>query len=181
MTAAYLKSLELGLTGTDTQIVNTLQTLSASNIRASDAVDWLLEGAYWQEGPNGMTGSLVTPYEASSGNTRKRFDDAWVLLYSAKASMLFTTQALHAGRFWFLISQIPGVNSTIRNSFYALGGGRPFAALTEIEFDAQRTAYNAELALEASKGPLRTAAADRYNTFVAALDAWDGSGQPPEL
>lgn len=181
MTAAYLKALELNLTGTDTQIVNVLQTLSAGNIRASDAVNWLLEGAYWQEGPSGMTGSLVTPYNASTGINRKRFDDSWVLLYSAKASTLITSQPLHAARFWYVINQIPGINGTIRNSFYALGGGRPFATLTEVEFDAQRTAYVTAQTLEASKGPLRTAAADRYNTFIDTLDTWDGSGQPPVL
>jgi hypothetical protein len=178
---AYLKSLELGLTGTDTAIVNDLQVITASNIKASDAVEWLREGGYWQEGPGGMSGTLVTAYNASVAANRKRFDDVWGLLYSAKADVLITSRPLQASRVWFVIAQIPGITGAIRNSFYALGGGRPFATLTDAEFAAQRTAYLAAQALDDSKAPLRQAAVDRYNTFINALDAWDGSGQAPVL
>lgn len=44
------------------------------------------------------------------------------------------------------------------------------------------TADDVRLALfEDSKASLIQAAADRYNSFVAAVNAWDGSGQEPVL
>ena len=40
---AYEKALQLGLVGTDTQIVNQLTPLTVSNISARDAVEWLAD------------------------------------------------------------------------------------------------------------------------------------------
>lgn len=39
----------------------------------------------------------------------------------------------------------------------------------------------AEIELEATKQSLISAGADRWNTFVSAVDAWDGSGNAPVL
>jgi len=41
---SYAKSLELGLTGTDAEIVAALSQLTVTDIKSTDAVDWLSEG-----------------------------------------------------------------------------------------------------------------------------------------
>lgn len=177
----YRKAIQLGLTGTDAAIVANLKTLTLRDIDASEAADWLREGGYWQEGPSGMTGTLVAPYTASTGNNRKRFDDCWGYLYSTSANRLITTNIIQSVRVNFLITQIPGLNGTIRDSFYSLGGGRPYATITEQEFADQRTAALAEDALAATKQTLEDAAVDRLQAFREALSSWNGSREAPVL
>jgi len=161
---SYAKSLELGLTGTDAQIVNNLQTLTLTDIKSTDAVDWLSENGHWQEGPTGMTGTLAPVYTASTGVNRKKFDDCWIWLYSQSASKLLTTRPSQASRVWFLISQIPSVTTPIRDSFYDLGGGRPYKTLTDAGFATSRTDY---LALQAAA----VIAADLASDWAAAQNA----------
>lgn len=171
---AYEKALSLGLTGTDTQIVNQLTPLTQSNITARDAVEWLTEGGYWQEGPAGMTGTLVAPYDASSGAARKKFDDCWNWLFSTSANVLKTTQVSQADRVLFLINQIPSVTAGIRNSFFALGGGRPYKDDTTITYDEQRTAAQAVIDEQAAITLMETRWANVLNGGVnAALAARD--------
>jgi len=181
MTAAYRKAIELRLLGTDLEITNNLKVLTAENIDYKKAVEWLREGGYWQEGPTGMAGTLVAIYAASSGDYRKRFDDCWGYLYSVSANELITTEVFQGNRINFLINQIPGVTGAVLDSFYTLGGGRPFALLTETEYALQRTSVVTEDALSATKEQMREEASTRYNLHIDAIDRYDGSGSVPTL
>jgi hypothetical protein len=165
--SAYRKAIELGLTGTDTQIVNDLQSLTAYNIPAKDAVEWLREGGYWQEMPGGMTGTLQPIYTASTGTARKRLDDVWAWLFAFGADKLVTTRPSQAGRVLFMINQIPSLTGAVKDTFFAIGGGRPWKTLTVQEFDTSRIQALAEDAVAAAEAVLR---ARRINAAALAQE-----------
>jgi hypothetical protein len=115
-----------------------------------------------------MTGTLVAVYNASAGAARKKFDDCWVWLYSASATTLKTTRVSQADRVLFLINQIPSVTAGIRNSFYALGGGRPYKDDNSTTYDAQRTQYEADAAVAALAADLAADWAAVQNQHINA-------------
>ena len=166
MPNAYEKALQLGLTGTDAQIVSELQSLTLNDIKSVDAADWLQENSHWQQGPSGMVGSLVSPYNASTGANRKKFDDVWGWIYVVGSSKLKTTIVSPANRTLFVINQIPSITANIRNSFYDLGGGRPYKDDTTTTYDAQRTAYNAAVAAAALAADLAADWATAQNANI---------------
>ena len=121
-----------------------------------------------------MTGTLVAPYEASSGAARKKFDDCWNWLFSTSANVLKTTQVRQADRVLFLINQIPSVTAGIRNSFFALGGDRPYKSDDATTFAAQRDAANAVIADQAATDLMNQQWATVLNGGInAALAARD--------
>jgi len=115
-----------------------------------------------------MTGTLATVYTASTGLGRKKFDDCWNWLYSQSANFLRTTKASQASRVQFLINQIPSIGNPVKDTFYALGGGRPYKTLTEAEFAASRTQYLADAAIKATADELAADWAAAQNAHINA-------------
>ncbi len=92
-----------------------------------------------------------------------------------------TTESIHAAPFWQLylaFGDQPNMPSKADfEAIAALGGGWLFSNLTVEQYEADKQ----QIELVESKRQLISVAATRYNEFVSAVDAWDGSGDSPIL
>lgn len=174
----YEKALALNLTGSDSEIVAKLQTLTSGPIPIANVLQWFDEQNLAELDPidNAWVGSLVdvvknpqTPAPLVAG-LRKLF----VHLAKRTSQTVDTTDLTFAVEVWTLLGyliQMGVVTTSQRDSFYLLDGGRPFKDLTDVEFAAQRAEYEtmqAQQALAQEWGSLQNT--EDINAAVGAGD-----------
>ena len=171
--SAYEKAQQLGLTGTDAEIVAVLQTLTVSNIRVDFVRIWLRENLLWfRTGPTTMGGAIQVVLESpqTPAETKQQLGLFWSAVFGDGAQNLLTTVPTWAG----LVSQIiQGLTqaapdaAALVDSFYALDGGRPWKDLTVEQYSAQKAEHEAAAKLK-----------DWKERFDAALNTMHTSEQP---
>lgn len=168
---AYEKATQLGLIGTDQEILNQMSAMTDTNITRDALVQWLQDNAYWEETPTGMIGDLVAGYTASTGGLRKKFDRVWRWLYKRLDSdVLRTTHPVQSGDVLAVINRISTISNGIRNQYFALGGGATYRATTEVEFAAQRTAAQTAVANQLLRTTKQASLAEANDTCIHLID-----------
>jgi hypothetical protein len=139
----YEKSVALNLTGTDAEIVAILKTLAVGDIRVDAVRTWMREHMIWYRGSDGlMKGSLATAYATALTGQQVSLDYLHATVWGDSATVLRTTDPFWAPQVADLVglvaALVPAVAALV-DEFYDLDGGRPYLALTAVEFAAQRT------------------------------------------
>ena len=132
----------LGLTGTDSEIVAVLQTLTAGKIDPTDVRRWLRENGLWYRRPDGsMGGTLQAVYAAATAQQKAGLDQFFAAVFGDSAVSLRTTEPVYAGQVWQIVQMIASLSpeaAGLVDSFYALDGGRPFKDLTTEAYAAAK-------------------------------------------
>ena len=140
---SYDKAQSLGLTGTDAEQVAILQTLASTNIPTQDVRVWFRETRLWMERPGGqMWGTLETAAASATPEQRQQLDYLFDVVFGGSSETIRVTEPTPAGETWAVVQTIVALvpdSSGSVDSFYALGGGRPFASLTVDQFAADRS------------------------------------------
>ena len=140
---SYDKAQDLSLTGTDAEQVAILQTLASTNIPTQDVRVWFRETRLWMERPGGqMWGTLETAAASATPEQRQQLDYLFDVVFGGSSEMIRVTEPTPAAETWAVVQTIVALvpdSSGSVDSFYALGGGRPFAALTADQFAADRS------------------------------------------
>jgi hypothetical protein len=140
---AFETAQALQITGTDSEVVSTLQTLSSSDITADSVREWLRRNSLLAWDGSAWFGTLQDMILAGT-----LAPDLVIGIRNLKALMLggqklATTDPTTAVTVWAVVSGIAalvgGDQSATIDSFYALDGGRPFKALTVTEYQSQRS------------------------------------------
>lgn len=175
----------LGLTGTDAEIVATLQTLSRSNIAASSVRRWLRQDrdpallAYDGSAWFGTLQDMLQAGQLSTGMQAGLRDLKALML--EEGGDLRTTQPGPAGRVYAVVTGIAqilgGDQSETIDSFYRLDGGRPFKDLTAEQFaqqkaDATRTSAADAWAANALNETIQPAMSDPARTVETVKAAF---------
>lgn len=138
----YEKAQSLGLTGTDAEQVAILQTLTSGNIPTQDVRVWFRENRLWMEKPGGqMWGTLETASASATPEQRQQLDYLFDVVFGGSSELIRSSEPTPAGETWAVVQTIVALvpdSSDSVDSFYALGGGRPYKDLTETEFASQR-------------------------------------------
>jgi hypothetical protein len=173
--SAYAKSLQLALTGTDTEKVAVLQVLTVSDISVKSVRTWFREQNLWLErSTGGMMGPLQVAYEAASQQAKDGLDYLYDTVFAGSAEYLRTTSPVWAPQVKALVDLVVALSpqtSGLVDSFYALDGGRPWKDLTVEQFAVSRVAYETaqtQAALSAEWASLQNEGG--INTAVAAGD-----------
>lgn len=174
----YEKSVALSLTGTDTEKVAILQTLTVSNISVDAVRVWLRENQLWfRSSPTTMGGAIQDVIESQStpDETKQQLGIFWSAVFGDGAQNLLTTVPTWAGLVWQIIhglTQAAPDAAALVDSFYALDGGRPYKDLTVDQFAAQRTAAETEAATIAARNAL-TASFHAYLNAIGTSEQAD--------
>ena len=140
---SYDKAQSLGLTGTDSEQVAILQTLASTNIPTQDVRVWFRENRLWMQKPGDqMWGTLEDASVSATSEQRQQLDYLFDAVFGGSSEMIRTSEPIPAGETWAVVQTIVALvpdSSASVDSFYGLGGGRPFAALTVDEFAADRS------------------------------------------
>lgn len=140
---SYDKAQDLGLAGTDAEQVAILQTLASTNIPTQDVRVWFRETRLWMERPGGqMWGTLETAAASATPEQRQQLDYLFDVVFGGSSNNIRVTEPTPAGETWAVVQTIVALvpdSSGSVDSFYALGGGRPFASLTVDQFAADRS------------------------------------------
>lgn len=194
---SYDKAQSLGLTGTDSEQVAILQTLANSNIPTQDVRVWFRENRLWMERPGGqMWGTLETAAASATPEQRQQLDYLFDVVFGGSSNNIRVTEPTPAGETWAVVQTIVALvpdSSGSVDSFYALGGGRPFASLTVDQFAADRSdsltraenqtavdgiVARSNAAIEAAEAEFRSSGATP-NSITAAGEA--GFGVSPQV
>jgi len=139
---AYQKSQELGLTGTDAEIVAVLQTLGACDLDRQDAATWMRERGLWVVLPEGHAGTLYELYSTTDNPQIKAGLGEWYAsTLGGQAGAIRATWPDVAQRIAAIAALIAVAipdGERLREEFYALVGGQPYATLTVEKFAAER-------------------------------------------
>lgn len=139
---AYQRSVELGLTGTDAEIVAKLKPLTVSNIPVRSVRTWFREQNLWLErSTGGMMGPLQVAYDAASQQEKDGLDYLYDTVFAGSAEFLRTTDPVWAARVYDLVQLVVSLSpqvSGLIDSFYALDGGRPYKDLTVQQYQQQK-------------------------------------------
>jgi hypothetical protein len=175
---AYQKTQQLNLAGTPQQIVDVLKTLTVSDIPTASVRTWFREKELWLErSTGGMFGPLQAAYEAASQPQKDGLDYLYDTVFAGSAQWLRTTQPVWAVKVWQLVQLVVALSpqaSGLIDSFYALDGGRPFAALTVEQYEEQQVAaeeYAVKDGLRTRVQFEKTQFDSRVNEALAAIDA----------
>jgi len=191
----YEKAQSLGLTGTDAEQTAILQTLTNSNIPTQDVRVWFRENRLWMEKPGGqMWGTLEAASASATPDQRQHLDYLFDVVFGGSSELIRASEPTSAGETWAVVQTIVALvpdSSGAVDSFYALGGGRPYKDLTEAEFasqrsDSQRIAaadqLHAKLQNEfiepAASDPARTESTIRQAYEAAAASTTAGAATP---
>lgn len=181
---AYEKSLQLDLSGTDSEKVAQLKSVTLSAIRLEYLMELLnfrnmLRKTDSSAGQEKWTGTLqtmkaalvaanltdkVTAYEMWFSHVTNPRQITWDTRFPVWASPFLEMELAFAGQ-----SGMP--SQADFDAVVALGGGRPYSSLTTTEFSNQRNAYNASVA---KSNFTSTIFNPGYNTYIASYI--DGSG-----
>lgn len=179
---AYEKSQSLGIIGTDAEILSKMSAMTDRNVSRDDLVLWLQDNGYWEETPGGMIGDLVAGYAASTGALRKRFDRVWRWLYKRlESDVLRTTHPTQSTDVLAVINRISTITNGIRNQYFALGGGAPYRATTEVEFAVQRTATQTAAANQLLRTTKQASLAEANDICIHLIDNTPASTQAEVL
>ena len=142
--SACLKAKELGLTGTDAEIVAVLQTLGARDVETRDVATWMRERGLWIVMPEGHAGTLYKLYsETADPDIRAGLGEWYASTLGGQAGAIRTTWpdiAARVARVAGLIAVAIPDGARLRDEFYLLAGGLPYATLTVEQFAAERAA-----------------------------------------
>ena len=142
---AYTKSIELGLTGTDAEIVAILQTLAANDLPVSHVAEWLRVRRLWYAVPDGFAGPLQQVYDSPDTpvQVRDALGEFFASVWGRGAEYIRATWPQYGPQILaisgLLSALIPGGES-LQADLYAAFGGRPYADLTVEQFAAERAA-----------------------------------------
>ena len=184
---AYEKSQQLGLTGTDAEIVAVLKTLTQSDIPGKSLGKWLGERNLLSWDGTAWFGTLQTLLDNGSitGTAADGIKQLKAVLVGPRGDGLETTNPLWAGLVFTTISGIAQASQdavVLIDSFYALDGGRPYKDLTEQHFASQRSAAEEMAAKDAIREQLDQALnkigtaeeAEAITTLRAIADQLEG-------
>lgn len=145
---AFEKAQQLGMTGTDQNIVDRLKALSTSNIDASKVRLWLSDKGLLTYDGTSWFGSLETKLPELTTELQAGIRDLKARVLSGHP--IRTAEIEHAPKVLLIITGIavamPEVAGLVAE-FYALDGGRPYLTTTVEQFAAQRSAAQAAAAL----------------------------------
>lgn len=145
---AFEKAQQLGMTGTDQNIVDRLKALSTSNIDASKVRLWLSDKGLLTYDGDGWYGSLEDKLPQLTTELQNGIRDLKARVLSGHP--IRTAEIEHAPKVLLIITGIsvamPEVAGLV-GEFYALDGGRPYLTTTVEQFAAQRSAAQAAAAL----------------------------------
>jgi hypothetical protein len=141
---AYAKSIELGLTGTDAEIVAVLQTLAANDLPVSHVTEWLRVRRLWYLSPGGYAGPLQDVYDHTDvPQIKDALCEFFASVFGQGAEYIRATWPQYGPQIWaisgLISALIPG-GETLQADLYAQFGGRPYADLTVEQFAAERSA-----------------------------------------
>ncbi len=144
----YEKSTALALSGTAAEKVAVLQTLAVNDITRLQLGRWLREQGLLSSTGTEWYGSLQTAIDAGqiTGEVLLGINDLKSIISGNGGDGLSTTHPYWAGVVWSLITQLSAGNADLIASFYANGGGRPYASLTVEQYNAQAAAAAASQA-----------------------------------
>lgn len=130
----------------------------------------------------GTVMSVIEAVNANGTNNQKMQLSIWFShITNPRNQNWNTTETIHAAPFWQLYLAFagqPGMPTQADFEAIAeLGGGWLFADLTVEQYQADKQ----QIELAEAKRQLISVAATRYNEFVSAVEAWDGSGNEPVL
>lgn len=188
----YEKAQQLGLTGTDAEIVDVLKTLTQADISGKALGKWLGERNLLSWDGTAWFGTLQTLLDAGqiTGTAADGIKQLKAVLVGPRGDGLETTNPLWAGLVFTTISGIAQASqdaAALIDSFYALDGGRPYKDLTTTEYAAQRTAAQQaatvaaglaavkariDAADEAARTAARATGATEQSIMAAAVAAW---------
>jgi hypothetical protein len=195
MTNAYAKAQQLGLTGTDAEIVAALQStgVTARSIVLSELLFLLnfrgmLTKLVSNNADEKWTGSVLAMKSAIAADpTATAHVDRWLShITNPRNTHWDTTDANYSAPFWALSQAVaggPGMPSTDDfAAVAALGGGWLFADLTAEQFAAQRESAAKQTALdlvanaatEAAREELRKEDSTPASIVAAALAVLEG-------
>ena len=185
---SYDKAQDLSLTGTDAEQVAILQTLASTNIPTQDVRVWFRENRLWMEKPGGqMWGTLETASASATPEQRQQLDYLFDVVFGGSSEMIRVTEPTPAGETWAVVQTIVALvpdSSGSVDSFYALGGGRPFASLTVDQFaadrsDSQRLARADQYAAQLDNEHIAAAVADPARTAETIHAAYQSAAAVP--
>jgi hypothetical protein len=183
---AFEKAQSLGLTGTDAEIVSSLQALTSGPIEPQRVRQWSREQGLWFRKPDGsMGGTLAAAYPIATEVQQAALDQFFAAIWGDSLTTLNTTELALAQTVWGLVQQIAGLNPTaagLVDSFYALDGGRPYKDTTVTEYASQRADFQRlrdadnwlaaamnEIISPAASDPVRSLASLRAAVAAAAV------------
>ena len=195
---AYEKAQELGLTGTDAEIMSQLKStgITASAIALPDLLflmnfRGMLTKLVSNQTDEKWTGTVLAMKAAlvAMGQTESVVAlDRWLSHITNPRNITFDTRvAAHAAPFWAMRQAFGGVATMPSiadfDAVALLGGGWLFATLTEAEYAAQKTAAEKESAVaavivkcnaarEAAEAEARLAESTPSTVAAAAETAW---------
>ena len=180
---AYEKAQQLGLTGTDVEIVATLKAtgLTARPIVLADLLFLLnfrgmLTKLVSNNADEKWTGSVLAMKAAIAGDANATAHvDRWLShITNPRNTHWGTTDVAYSAPFWAMAQAVsggPGMPSTEDfAAVAALGGGWLFADLTVEHFAAQRTAAETEAEASTVRSAAHTELNERINPAIATGD-----------
>lgn len=186
---AYEKAQQLGLTGTDAEIVAVLKTLTNAGIPGKALGKWLGERNLLSWDGTSWFGTLQTLLDNGSitGTAADGIKQLKAVLVGPRGDGLETTNPQWAGLVFTTISGIAAASqdaAALIDSFYALDGGRPYKDLTTTQYAAQRSAAalqahlssvvsRCEAAAEAAREEARAEGATNESITAAAVAAFE--------
>jgi hypothetical protein len=163
MLNGYQKAQQLQLTGTPEQIVPVLHALTVDKIPVAEVIQFFDEQNLAEHDPidNVWKGSLidVVKHPASPEPVVAGLRALFVHIGKRTSEAVDTTDPTIAVQTWTLLNvliQMGVVTVEQREAFYALDGGRPYAALSVEEYSAQATAAEEEAAKDILRYHLNT-------------------------
>lgn len=172
---AYQKAQSLGLTGSDSEIVAVLQTLTVTNIPVVRVAEWLRVNRLWYlSGPQQMAGAFQvvrdnpeTPPQVEAG-----LGQLYSAVFGGSAQNLLTTDPYWAGVVYSIVSGLTAVSqdaAALVDSFYALDGGRPYKELTVEQYTTLREDAELKSSLEAIVDDAYAAYVIRHNAAKSGI------------
>lgn len=172
---AYEKSLSLGLTGSSAEQVEILQTLTVRDIPVKEVARLLREEGLLLFTGTEYAGDIETLVKTPG--IPSEFVAGIIVLKSAifggSAEVLLTTEPKWASQTIAIMSAIVAFapdKTELIDRVYEFGGGRPHAALTVEDFDAQKVQYDQDAADAAAAEALRTKRDGLRERFDAILN-----------
>jgi hypothetical protein len=173
--SAYKKATDLGLTGTDAEIVAVLKTLGQHDLDRQDVSTWMRERGLWTVLPNGHAGALWDLYSATDNPQIKQgLADWYASTLGGQAGAIRATWPAVSVRIAAIVGLIAAVipdGEALAAEFWSLCGGRPYAGLTVEQFTAEREAATVEAARQAAYSEIVRRANEATAAAAAMLDS----------
>lgn len=152
----------------DEQRVAVLRVMTAADIPAGRVVDWFRETELWFEGQSGFRGPVQDVLDGEGTEHDDDIEYLYATLFGAqKVEFLRTTNPLWARKVATILETILSLidkhdseKAFFRQSFYAMGGGRPWKDLAVVDYAAARDEFQAAQEAAAAAEAERVAAAE---------------------